>query len=122
MINYIHRQKMIAIAARMHRSQESHPATCTAVRPSTSRALLLKSESVTSVKCIFGIKKKWSLPKNVLNLSLEKGPNAAIPHVSPEKSLQGISIKFLCRLLLMQKQDAVRTGALPEGTSLGLFS
>lgn len=76
---------MIAIAARMHRSQESHPATCTAVRPSSSRAFLQGSASVTSVKCIFGVKKKRSLPKNVLNLSLEKGPNAAIPHVSPEK-------------------------------------
>ena len=27
---------------------------------------------------------KWSLPKNVLNLSLEKGLNAAIPHISSE--------------------------------------
>lgn len=68
----------------MHQLQEIYPITCNLVHRPTSKALLLNSASITSVKCIFGIKKKWSLPKNVLNLSLEKGLNAAIPHVSSE--------------------------------------
>lgn len=66
----------------MHQPQEDQPISCNPVHSPWSRALLLRSASVTSVKCIFGIKEKWSLPKNVLNLSLEKGLHAAIPHIS----------------------------------------